>query len=180
MAGAPDLDSLIASATAHAAVFAQGAIPGPPAKHLIVVTCMDSRVRPETFLNLGIGDAHILRNAGGRVTKDVLRSLMVSTNIQKTCHIFIVHHTDCGVANFSQHHIETIVTRESGHDASDVNFRAIDDTRQALDEDVERVRECRTFPPGVDVSGWMYDVKTGRLDQRVAPLAVGSHAVDHG
>ncbi len=174
MTGPNPLEALLASAEAHAAVFAHGDAPAPPATHVVVVACMDARVRPETFLGLDLGDAHLLRNAGGRVTDDVLRSLIVSANLLGTREILVIHHTDCGIANLSQHHIATIVGRQSGADASDIDFHAIDDTLDALTTDVDQIRKCPYLPPDVRVSGWMYDLRTGRLENVVSRVPIGA------
>lgn len=168
-----DLERMLASSDAYAAVFDRGEQPAPPARRTVVVTCMDARVQPEAFLGLRLGDAHVLRNAGGRVTGDVLRSLVVSTNILGTREVLVIHHTDCGTANLSQDQIATVVTRQSGVDACNVDFVAIDDRTEALAEDVNRVVHCPWLPEGVRVSGYRFDVTSGALEQEIPPVAAG-------
>jgi len=152
-------DDLLASNEAFAAEFAAGELPAPPAKHLAVLTCMDARILPLAVFGLEPGDAHIVRNAGGRVTDDALRSLLVSTHILDVRSIAVVHHTECSMARFSQEDLSVQI----GSDG--VDFRVIGDPEASLKDDVGQLRSSPWFPPDTDIRGYEYDVRTGRLRQ---------------
>ena len=94
-------DDLRASNRLHAQSYTNGDLPAPPARRVAVVTCMDARLHPETFLGLGVGDAHVIRNAGGRVSGDAIRSLVISQRLLGTNEVVVIHHTDCGMLTFS-------------------------------------------------------------------------------
>ena len=150
-------DDLLASNEAFAAQFAAGELPAPPAKHLAVLTCMDARILPLAVFGLDPGDAHIVRNAGGRVTEDALRSLLVSCHVLEVRSIAVVHHTECAMGRMTQEELAERV----GSD--DIDFRVIGDPSASLKEDVGRLQSSRWFPPGTEIRGYEYDVRTGRL-----------------
>ena len=146
----------------HAADFHTGDRPAPPSRRVAVLTCMDARVMPEHALGIGPGEAHVLRNAGGRVTDDVVRSLLVSTAILGTREAAVVHHTDCGLLGATNDELRARVASSSGASADDVDFLPFGDADAAVLEDVGAiVGDPRlTFER---VSGFLYDVRTGRL-----------------
>jgi carbonic anhydrase len=162
-----ELDDLLDANAVFADEFGGGDLPAPPSRHLAVVTCMDARILPLSVFGLKIGDAHILRNAGGRVTDDVLRSLLVSSHILGTRAIAVVHHTECGMLTKTDAEIREAVREGSGSDPGDIEFHAIADPEADLRADVKRVAESGLLPPEVDVRGFIYDVRDGRLREVV-------------
>ncbi|MGI9022913.1 MAG: beta-class carbonic anhydrase [Acidimicrobiales bacterium] len=147
----------------YAESFDQGDRPMPPARHVAVVTCMDARLHPEKFLGLDIGDAHVIRNAGGRVSDDAIRSLVISNQLLGTEEIAVIHHTDCGMLTFSNEDLRAKLA-EGGADAGDVDFLPFSDNEQSVRDDVDAVRSSPFIPDGIAVKGYIYDVTTGLLD----------------
>lgn len=166
-------DDLLAGNAEHAAAFTAGTLPAPPARGLAVLTCMDARILPLATLGLSVGDAHVVRNAGGRVSDDALRSLLVSTHTMGVRAIAVVHHTQCGVARMSDEEFHRMVADATGHDLGPIRLLAIGDPDQALADDVDALASSPLFPPGTSVAGFRYDIATGRLDQVVPPIVVG-------
>ncbi|HEX2038719.1 MAG TPA: carbonic anhydrase [Acidimicrobiales bacterium] len=146
--------------------FDLGTLPGPPARALAVLTCMDARMLPLQMAGLTPGDAHIVRNAGGRASDDAIRSLLVSTHRLGVRHIAVVHHTMCGMADITDDGFRDEVEGTTGHRPT-VPVLAIGDPDEALRSDVEALRSSPYFPEGTTVAGFVYDVRTGRLDLRV-------------
>lgn len=138
-------------------------LPPAPRKGLVVVTCMDSRLDVFRMLDLDIGDAHILRNAGGRVTDDTLRSLVLSMHLMATREVFVIHHTGCGLHRVSNLSLQQHVAVATGQDATHVDFLPFDDLMTSVRDDVARVRELPLLPVGITVTGAIYDVHTGTL-----------------
>jgi carbonic anhydrase len=143
--------------------FESGQLPAPPSRGLAVLTCMDARIVPLEVFGLRTGDAHILRNAGGRVTDDALRSLLVSTHVMGVRAVAVVHHTECGMARATDDELRQQVEAGSGADAGAVDFLAIRNPDADLRGDVERIQSSPLLPPGTVVQGFEYDVHTGRL-----------------
>jgi carbonic anhydrase len=158
-------DLLHANAT-YADDFAFGHLHREPQRALTVVTCMDARIDALAVLGLHEGDAHILRNAGGRVSDDVLRSLLVSTHLLGVRNIVVMHHTDCGMASLDRHEVRQLLTEVTEEDWESLDLLTIEDREQALRNDVERVRTSALLPD-VAVVGWVYDVVTGRIHEVV-------------
>lgn len=133
-----------------------------PTRQLVVLTCMDARVMPADALGLASGDAHVLRNAGGRVTDDVLRSLTASWYFLDTREVMVVHHTSCGMhapdPEAAQRQLEAAVGG-----AADVDLLTFTDEEQSVRDDVARIREFELAPSGLVVRGFLYDVVSGRL-----------------
>src|SRR6476659_7839499 len=102
----------------YAQTFDRGDLPMPPARHVAVLTCMDARLHPEKFLGLDIGDAHVIRNAGGRASEDAIRSLVISERLLGTNEIVVIHHTDCGLMTFRNEDLVTKIRTDLGVDAS--------------------------------------------------------------
>jgi carbonic anhydrase len=157
------LDEVLDANTRFADSFAAGDLPAPPSRHLAVLTCMDARILPLTVFGLDIGDAHVLRNAGGRVTDDALRSLLVSTHVLGVRAIAVVHHTLCGMASLDDEQFRAKVEEGSGRSPGDLAFHAIGDPEEALRHDVGILTGSGLFPPGTEIRGMVYDVQTGRL-----------------
>lgn len=135
-----------------------------PARGLAVVTCMDVRIDPVRAFGLDLGSAHVLRNAGGRVTGDVLRSLALSCWTFGVREVGVIHHTSCGVAS-GRVQLERGL-RDAGARELPPDLWAIDDADQALDDDVDRVRDCAWLPDDLVVWGARFDVVTGDLEPR--------------
>ena len=151
----------------HVAHFGDGDLEAPPRLRLAVLTCMDARIDAYRAFGLHSGDAHVLRNAGARVTDDMIRSLIKSTNQLGVTRVAIVHHTDCGAAKIELHSLRSRVAENTGHDPAFVDFHLIHDDDQAVLDDVEALAACPWLPPGTVVGGFMYDVRTGACDPRL-------------
>jgi carbonic anhydrase len=158
-----ELDDVLRANADFAEAFRDGDLPAPPSRHLAIVTCMDARIMPLSVFGLDLGDAHILRNAGGRVTDDVLRSLLVSSHLLGTRSFAVVHHTRCGMITNSDSDIRAAVRDGSGRDPGNLEFFAIADPEADLRADVKRITTAGLFPPDVDVRGFIYDVGDGHL-----------------
>lgn len=128
-----------------------------PRRHLVILTCMDARLDLFRALGLEVGDAHLLRNAGGRATPDAIRSLVVSAHLLGTREVGVIHHTNCGLEGLTD---EDIAARTG---VAGVEFLTFADVDQSVRDDVSRVRDCGHLPGGVVVWGAVYDVDTGKL-----------------
>ncbi len=159
------VDELVEANQEFAEGFDQEGLPTPPARHVAVVTCMDARLHPERFLGLDIGDAHVIRNAGGRASDDAIRSLVISSRLLGTREFVVIHHTDCGMLTFTNQDLRDKMRDEFGADASDVDFLPFSDLDDSVREDVQRIRESPLISDDIAVSGYVYDVNTGRLRQ---------------
>jgi len=133
-----------------------------PEKHLAIVTCMDSRIDVFGLFGLEIGDAHIIRNAGGIITDDVLRSLVLSQRVLKTREVVLVHHTDCGLQQIREHEFREKLRADVG-EAPPYEFGAFEDVDAAVRRAVERVRAHKFLPSRDLVRGFVYEVETGTL-----------------
>lgn len=153
-------DEFLKSNARYAAQFTKGHLPMPPARKVAVVACMDARLDPARALGLEEGEAHVIRNAGGRAA-DALRSLIISQQLLGTREIVVVHHTDCGMLTFTDPDLRQKVKTELGQDA-DFPFHSFSDLEQSVRDDVAALRTS-PFLLRVAVGGFVYDVKTGRL-----------------
>lgn len=161
-------EDLLEANRRHALTFSLGGVPARAAKGFALVTCMDSRIEPLTMFGLRPGDAKILRNAGGRVTHDVLRSLVLATSFLGVTEIAVMQHTRCAIAGRSDESIRADLPEEWEKRAQGWEFLAMPDPDQALVQDVEAVRTCELLPAEVRVEGWRYSVDNG-LVTRVVP-----------
>lgn len=166
------LRELLDANARYADAFDRGNLPGPPAKRLAVLTCMDARLDPLRFLGLDLGDAHVIRNAGGRASDDALRSLVISSHLLGTRECVVIHHTDCGMLTFTNEDLRRRLEEETGEDASSIDFLPFRDLEESVREDVRRIAGSPFIPGDVTVSGFVYDVRTGRLRQVEAPRRV--------
>ena len=155
---------LIDANITYAASFGSGKAGAIPRQRLAVVTCMDCRIDPLAILGLQAGDIHVLRNAGARITPDVLRSLVKSVNQLEVERIAIIQHTDCGAAKITLPDLRKKVLDTTGSDPEGVDFHLIGDQTAALAGDVEILRSYPYLPVGVIIGGFIYDVATGLLD----------------
>jgi carbonic anhydrase len=158
-------EELVQANQTFAQNFDKGDLPMPPARQVAVVTCMDARLHPEKFLGLDFGDAHVIRNAGGRVSDDALRSLIISSHLLGTREYVVIHHTGCGMLTFSNSDLHTKLADEMGTDASHIDFLTMSDLQQSVREDVARIVESPLIPKDISVRGFIYDVRTGRLQE---------------
>lgn len=149
----------------YADVFDRSRLPMPPAKHLAVLACMDARLTVPDFLGLRTGDAHIIRNAGGIATEDAIRSLIISTKLLGTNEFLVVNHTDCGMLTFKDKELQDRLTRETGANAAKINFNAFSNLEENVRTQVERIRSSPFLPKEIPVSGFVYDVHSGRLNR---------------
>jgi carbonic anhydrase len=155
-------DELLRANEEFARAFGWGTLQAPPAKRFSVVTCMDARIDPLRVLGLDAGDAHVIRNAGGLVTDDALRSLVISHWELGTQEAFVIGHTACGMASFTN---ETLRRKLAsfGVDASELDFLAFRDLDESIRESVRRIQESPLLPAPYAAYGFVYDVATGRL-----------------
>lgn len=140
----------------------------PPREKVAILTCMDARMDPARIFGLAPGDAHVIRNAGGRASDDAVRSLVVSTLMLGVREVMVVQHTGCGLAAHSQQEIAAKVRSETGADAGGIDFLTFDNLRTTVERDVNHVRRSPYLPNGVVVVGFVYDVDNGRLGRITA------------
>jgi carbonic anhydrase len=131
---------------------------------------MDARLDPVGALGLRPGDAHVVRNAGGRVTDDVIRTLLVSAWMLGSRTVLVIHHTDCAMAGLRDEDLRARVREATGVDVGERPFLGFDDLDRGVEEDVSRLRSVEGLPPGVEIAGLVHDVGTGLL-REVTPLA---------
>ncbi len=163
------LDELLRANQQYASSFTQGSLAIPPARKLAVVTCMDARVEPLSFLGLRLGDTHVIRNAGGRVSEDALRSLAISQRLLGTEAILVIHHTDCGMLTFSNGQIRERIKSELGEAAANtaakIDFLPFSDLAASVRDDIATIKTSPLIPDDILVYGLLYDVRTGKLEQ---------------
>jgi carbonic anhydrase len=163
----------------------------PPARGFAILTCMDARLDPAKYAGLSEGDAHVIRNAGGRASDDAIRSLVISHKLLGTREWFVIHHTNCGMELFTgpvmvdllEDNLETAAfdgktwsnpTHGGGSGAGQfVNWLSIRDLAQSVVDDVRRIREHPLVPKHIPIYGYIYDVKTGRLNEVAAASTAG-------
>jgi carbonic anhydrase len=143
--------------------FKYSELTGTAQQGLAIVTCMDSRINPLSVVGMKSGDAKILRNAGARVTDDVLRTLVLATYLLGVERILIMPHTNCRMAQVDDVEIHREIDTKYGVDTSEIEFKTVPDQRQALIEDVQKIRGYRLIKTGVVVGGAIYDVATGKI-----------------
>jgi carbonic anhydrase len=165
-------DVLQAANEVYADGFSKGDLPMPPGRRLAIVTCMDARLDPARCLGLEIGDAHVIRNAGGLATDDAVRSLVISHWLLGTQEVLVVAHTDCGMLTFSNDDLRAKLREEAGADASDVDFKPFPNLEESVRESVRTLRESPLLPDSLEVSGWIYDVHSGRINEVPEPAEV--------
>jgi len=172
----------------------KGELAMPPARHFAILTCMDARLDPAKFAGLAEGDAHVIRNAGGRASDDAIRSLVISYKLLGTREWFVIHHTNCGMEFFTNDVIRGLLASSLETAAlTDQGFRdigkgpgsrageyiewlTIQDNAQSVRDDVERIRQHPLVPASIAIYGYIYDVKTGKLLEVPEATAVGKAA----
>jgi carbonic anhydrase len=155
-------DELLANNEAYAESFDQADLPLPPAKKLAVVACMDARLNVYKILGLDDGDAHVMRNAGGVVTDDEIRSLAISQRLLGTEEIVLIHHTDCGMLTFHDDEFKRSIQKETGI-KPEWAAESFDDLDEDVRQSIARIKSSPFIPHTDAVRGFVYDVKTGRL-----------------
>ena len=176
------LDEVLSANDTYAASFgARSELALPPARRFAILTCMDARLDPAKFAGLAEGDAHVIRNAGGRASDDAIRSLVISYKLLGTQEWFVVHHTDCGMEFFTDavmrgllaNSLETAALGPDGFtdvgagpgsaEGTYIDWLTISDAQRAVVDDVTRIRHHPLVPGRIPIHGFLYDVRTGRL-----------------
>jgi len=155
-------DDLLRNNEAYAAGFDKAGLPGPPDKKVAIVACMDARLIPTRVLGLEEGDAHVIRNAGGVITDDEIRSLSISQTLLGTTEIVLIHHTDCGMLKITDEDFKDTLEQSTGHrpEWHSGAFRDLDDS---VRQSIRTIVESPFIPRTDSVRGFVYDVETGRL-----------------
>ena len=156
-------DDLFAANTEFIKGFKSQDLTGEARKGLAIVTCMDSRIDPLRIVGMSSGDAKILRNAGARVTEDVLRTLILATTLLNVSRILVMPHTDCRMASGTEEQIHATILERSGIDTRSVEIRTVSDQISALKSDLVRIEKFPLLPKNIEVIGAIYNVKTGEL-----------------
>jgi carbonic anhydrase len=151
---------LVAANERYAAGFAQGERPARPARRLAVVTCMDARLDPARFLGLAEGDAHVIRNAGGIVNDETIRSLVVSHHLLGTEETLVIGHTGCGMVDFTNDDIHARL----GPASESIDFEPFPDVAERVRQSVEAIRSHPLLGGGLGATGFVYDVESGRIE----------------
>lgn len=175
------LEQVLAANAAYATSFDKGDLPMPPARRFAILTCMDARLDPAKYAGLSEGDAHVIRNAGGRASDDAIRSLVISYKLLGTREWFVIHHTDCGMETFTDEVMRKLLAsslktasidatgwHDSGAGPGSSEGRYIDwltiaDNAQSVVDDVARIRNHPLVPGDIPIYGYIYDVRTGEL-----------------
>jgi carbonic anhydrase len=171
------LEEVLSANEKYAANFGDKAnLPIPPGRQFAILTCMDARLDPAKFAGLSEGDAHVIRNAGGRASNDAIRSLVISHKLLGTREWFVIHHTGCGMETFNDDTIrellagsrKTATGNDSGGpdgatEANDIDWLIFKDKEGSVVSDVRRLRAHPLVPEDIPIYGYVYDVKTGRL-----------------
>ena len=156
-------DNFIKANQAYVDLHGTAHLPLKPKTRVAIDTCMDSRLHVAPALGLALGDAHILRNAGGRVTDDVIRSLVISEQQLGTSEIVVLHHTDCGAQTFTNAEFTEQLKRDLAVDAGDQDFLPFTDIEESVREDIALLKNSPLIPEDIIISGAIYDVDTGRV-----------------
>ena len=162
-------DEVLKANESYAKNFTLGSLAMPPARKLAVVACMDARLTVEPMLGLKTGDAHIIRNAGGIVTEDALRSLLISHHLLGTQEFIIINHTDCGMLTFQDEELRAKLQQLSGTaTVAPVHFHAFGNPEENVRQQVQRVKSHPWVPKNIPVRGFIYDVRIGKLTEVAA------------
>lgn len=185
------LKEVLAANEAYVSNFGdKGQLDLPPARRFSILTCMDARLDPAKFSGLTEGDAHVIRNAGGRASEDAIRSLIISYKLLGTKEWFVIHHTNCGMelftneimANLLENSLDTAAfdgewkdngTTPGSPEGKNIDFLTISDLAGSVVEDVEKIRNHPLVPSSIPVYGYIYDVKTGQLIEVEQATAIG-------
>ena len=155
-------DELLENNAAYAESFDKGDLPLPPARGVAIVACMDARLDVHKILGLQEGDAHVIRNAGGVITDDEIRSLTISQRLLGTREIVLIHHTDCGMLTFSDDELKAQIHEEVGMKPH-FSMESFSDLEEDVRQSIRRIRANPFIPHKESVRGFIYEVETGRL-----------------
>ena len=158
------IDELVQNAASYGKTFDKDTLPLPPAKRVAIVACMDARLNPYGLLGLNEGDAHVIRNAGGVITDDEIRSLAISQRLLGTAEIMLIHHTDCGMLTFKDDEFRHQIQEETGV-RPEWAAEAFPDLDEDMRQNIARIKASPFIPHKDDVRGFVYDVETGRLTE---------------
>ncbi len=161
-------DELLEANASYAQTFPGTDLTAMPSRHIVILTCMDARIDNFDAFGLAVGDAHILRNAGGRVTDDVIRSLLLSSDVLGTRYVAVIHHTQCGLWSTTNEEIQQRIQDEHGIDASTIDFRPFQDADESVRDDLARLAASPLLRKDIGYAGFVYDVANGRM-RPVAP-----------
>ena len=164
-------DELVRNNQSYAGSFKKGDLPLPPARHVAVLACMDARLDVHKILGLQEGDAHVIRNAGGAATEDAIRSLAISQRLLGTKEIVLIHHTDCGMLTFHDDDIKHKIEQETGIRPA-FAFEAFSDLDADVKQSIARIKASPFIPNKSSVRGFVYDVRSGKLDEVGVAAAV--------
>jgi carbonic anhydrase len=164
-------DELIRNNQSYAGSFKKGDLPLPPAKHVAVLACMDARLDVHRILGVQEGDAHVIRNAGGAATDDAIRSLAISQRLLGTKEIVLIHHTDCGMLTFRDDELKQKIEKETGIRPA-FAFEAFSDLEEDVRQSIARIKASPFIPDKSNVRGFVYDVRTGKLEEVGVTAAV--------
>jgi carbonic anhydrase len=158
------IDELVQANAQYAAGFDKGDLSMAPARHVAIVTCMDARILPARMLGLEEGDAHVIRNAGGRV-QDALRSLVISQRLLGTDEVMVIHHADCGMLSFSNDDLHAKVEQDLGADDGGIDYLPFSDVQESVRDDVELLKGSPLIGDDVAIRGFVYDDRTGQVTE---------------
>jgi carbonic anhydrase len=158
------IDELLENANSYAENFDKPRLPMPPARKIAIVACMDARLNPYGLLGLEEGDAHVIRNAGGVITHDEIRSLAISQRLLGTEEIMLIHHTDCGMLTFRDDEFRQQIQQETGV-KPEWAAECFDDLEADVRQSIARIRASPFIPNKTAVRGFVYDVESGRLSE---------------
>ncbi|MGH2596747.1 MAG: beta-class carbonic anhydrase [Actinomycetota bacterium] len=162
-----ELEKMLQANETFATGFDQGRLEISPSRGVIVLTCIDARLDPAKMLGLELGDAHVVRNAGGRATADAIRSIAISSWLLGPREVAVIHHSGCGMTLFTNEALRDKIRDEKGVDVGETDFFPFSDVDQSVRDDVERIRVEKSLPEDLAVSGYVYDVATGRIREVV-------------
>lgn len=167
------IDEVLQASQTYASRFNMGNLPMPPARKLAVVACMDARLDVAQVLGLKPGDAHVIRNAGGIVTSDALRSLIISHHLLGTQEFMVINHTDCGMLTFRDQELIDRLRKNTGTSTAGPSaFHAFTNLEENVREQIQNIRSHPWIPQSIPVRGFIYDVKTGKLSEVASGRAV--------
>jgi carbonic anhydrase len=166
-------DDFLEANRRYAHSFDLAGLPGRAAAAFALVTCIDSRIEPLGALGLRPGDAKIIRNAGGRVTDDALRSLVLATGLLGVTRIAVMHHTSCALEGQSDEQLRAALPAAQAKAVTDWPLRGMPEPDVALANDVELIAHCPALPSGLEIAGWRYDVATGSIAEVITASSTG-------
>jgi len=158
-----EIDQILMSNEKYSNDFKYSTLSSSPARKLAVLACMDTRINVENVLGLNVGEAHIIRNAGGIATDDAIRSLIISHELLGTKEFIVLNHTDCGLLKFTDNDLQKQLTDKYNTDASEVKFHSFPNLEQNVRDQVKKIKSTPFFSPDISVFGFIYDVKTGKI-----------------